>query len=113
YIFLWFWFYFLAIVSALALLYRALTIFVPRFRVMTVAAHCRISSPRDIRKVLRHGTVGDWFLLDLLAKNMEPANFRDLILNLKEKLGRDRSSIDSLKDKLYALNQKLSIMEKR
>ncbi|KAI2801773.1 Structural component of the gap junction [Blomia tropicalis] len=85
YIFLWFWFYFLAIVSALALVYRALTIFYPGMRTMATHSHCRISNPKEIREVLKYGKVGDWFLLDLLAKNMDPLNFRDLVLDLKTK----------------------------
>ena len=79
YIFLWFWFYFLAIV------YRALTIFYPGMRTMATHSHCRISNPKEIREVLKYGKVGDWFLLDLLAKNMDPLNFRDLVLDLKTK----------------------------
>lgn len=86
YIFLWFWFYFLAIITAFALVFRALTIFNSSTRVFATHSHCRLASEDAIREVLRYGSVGDWFLLDLLAKNIDPINFRDLILDLKDKL---------------------------
>lgn len=86
YIFLWFWFYILAIVTAFALIFRALIIFNPRLRVIATHTHCRLANPDYIREVLRYGRVGDWFLLDLLAKNIDPINFRDLIIDLKDKL---------------------------
>lgn len=92
YIFLWFWFYFLAIASALALVYRALTVFYPGMRVVATHSHCRISNPKQIKEVLKHGSVGDWFLLDLLSKNMDPLNFRDLIIDLKEKIDMVKDS---------------------
>lgn len=85
YIFLWFWFYFLALVSFLALIYRSLTIFYPSIRVIAVHSHCRITSPKLIREVLAYGRAGDWFVLDLLSKNMDPLNFRDLLCELKNK----------------------------
>lgn len=85
YIFLWFWFYFLVVVSVLALIYRFFTFLYPRMRVMATHSHCRISNPKAIREVLKYGGIGDWFLLDMLSKNMDPLNFRDLILDLKNK----------------------------
>jgi len=54
-------------------------------RVVATHSHCRISNPKAIREVLKYGGVGDWFLLDMLAKNMDPLNFRDLVLDLKNK----------------------------
>ena len=81
----WFWFWFIALVSALTLVYRALTIFYPGIRVVATHSHCRLIQQDEIKCVLNHGRVGDWFLLDLLSKNMDPLNFRDLILDLNHK----------------------------
>ncbi|KAH9510824.1 innexin inx2 [Dermatophagoides farinae] len=89
YIFLWFWFYFMAIASALGLLYRAMTILYPGIRVMATHSHCRIVNPDLIRNVLHSGQVGDWFLIDLIAKNIDPINFRDLLIDLDRKLGME------------------------
>lgn len=85
YIFLWFWFYFLALVSAVALIYRASTIFYPGLRRIAVHSHCRIADPKLIKEVLQMGGVGDWFILDLLSKNIDPLNFNDLMTDLKLK----------------------------
>lgn len=76
----------LAIVSTLALIYRALTIFYPGIRVVATHSHCRIVNVKKIKDILGHGRVGDWFLLDLLSKNMDPINFRDLVLTMNDKL---------------------------
>ncbi len=115
FIFLWFWLYLLAVLSALTLLYRALTIFIPTLRVMALNSHCRLSNSRAIKQVLSKGSIGDWFMLDLLAKNMEASNFKELIVRLKEKFetDADAESLDLLKDKLNLLSEKLSFMEKR
>lgn len=116
YIFLWFWFYSLALLSALALIYRAMTIFFPSIRATVLHYHCRLARTKDIRKVLQNGSVGDWFLLDLLAKNMEPANFRDLMASLKDRFSRDTGrsdSFDDIKDQLLTLNRQMSMLQKR
>lgn len=90
YIFLWFWFYFMAIASALGLVYRALTILYPGIRLMATHSHCRIAEINLIRNVLSRGQVGDWFLIDMIAKNIDPINFRDLLIDLSSKLEMDK-----------------------
>lgn len=79
----------MAIASALGLVYRAMTILYPGIRVMATHSHCRIVNPDLIRNVLHSGQVGDWFLIDLIAKNIDPINFRDLLIDLDRKLGME------------------------
>ena len=86
YIFLWFWFYFLAIISVIALIYRVIIICVPRARVMATQSRCRIANVDALNSVIGHCKVGDWFVLDLLSKNLDPMNFRDLIIDLYKRI---------------------------
>jgi hypothetical protein len=86
YIFLWFWFYFLAVISVIALIYRVITILVPRSRVLATHSRCRIANRDAMTTVINQCQIGDWFLLDLLSKNLDPLNFKDLIIDLYKRL---------------------------
>ena len=94
YIFLWFWFYFLAIVSFIALIYRAVIVLFPSTRIIATESHCQMVKPEALRSVIRQCKIGDWFILDLLAKNLDPLNFGDLIDDLQLRLdGKGASGI--------------------
>ncbi len=86
YIFLWFWFYFLAIISLIALIYRAVTIVVPRVRLLVTRSRCRIANQDALHSVLNQCKIGDWFIIDLLSKNLDPLNFKDLIFDLYKRI---------------------------
>lgn len=82
YIFLWFWFVFLFFTTLAALAYRLCTIMMPRFRLAMLHSKCRLSERKVVEKVLEDAKIGDWFLLDMLAKNMDPINYKDLLKEL-------------------------------
>jgi hypothetical protein len=86
YIFLWFWFYFLAIMSTLAIIYRAITIFYPRARVMVTQSHCRNANKHELQSVLNNYGVSDWFVINLLSKNLSSFNFKELIHDLNRRM---------------------------
>lgn len=86
YVFLWFWFYFLAIASIVALVYRALTIMIPRMRVLATQSRCRLANREALENLLHRLNTGDWFLLDLLSKNMDSLNFRDLVVDFYKEI---------------------------
>lgn len=79
YVFLWFWFYFIAVVSVLAVIYRLVTLFSSQVRVMVTHSRCRISNRFELEEVVGRSSLGDWFVLDLLSRNLDPVNFRELI----------------------------------
>jgi len=85
YIFLWFWFIGLALVSGFGIVYRIATLF-RSFRQVLLRTRCRLASQEDIEAVARKCDIGDWFLLYQLAKNMDPLIFRDFITELSQKL---------------------------
>ena len=79
YVFLWFWFYFLAVASLSAIIYRFIVILVPPVRPIITQSRCQMVNQQALAGVLSKMSVSDWFLLDLLSKNIQPMNFRDLM----------------------------------
>jgi len=92
YIFLWFWFYFLAIVTSFVIIYRGVLWFWPQTRVKVLRNRARLCCPEYLDIVLKNCKMGDWFLLDLLCKNMEAINYRDMIADLAKNLDSTNGS---------------------
>lgn len=86
YIILWFWFYFMAIISLIAVIYRVLTIIVTRMRWLSIKMQGRFVNDNALTSVINRCSISDWFLLDLLSKNLDSLNFKDLILDLDKRL---------------------------
>ncbi|KAG7164695.1 innexin inx2-like [Homarus americanus] len=85
YTFLWFWFVLLAIISAFGLLYRLAT-FASGFRHLLLRSRSRLASVDKVAAISRRCLIGDWFILNLIAKNMDAFAFRDFINDLTAKL---------------------------
>lgn len=82
YVFLWFWFVFLAVATGLALVYRMAVIFLPSLRLLVTRNRARLVDNDELETVLEKCQMGDWLVLDLLAKNLDPLNYRDTIHDL-------------------------------
>lgn len=87
YVFLWFWFGLLTILTVLSLLMRILLIFSPRMRVYTLRMRLRFVHGEVINVVMRRGRVGDWFLLYMLGQNMDAAIYSEVLIDLSRRLG--------------------------
>lgn len=86
YVFLWFWFIILAILSALSLAYRVAVILSPKLRYVLLRARSRLS-PQDQMKIISDKCqIGDWFVLYQLGKNMDPLVYKQLIADLSSKV---------------------------
>ncbi|RWS02486.1 innexin inx2-like protein [Dinothrombium tinctorium] len=79
YIFLWFWFCFLFFVTLLGLVYRAMIILLPKMRVLATQSRCRLINKDHLEVVINKIKIGDWFVLDLLGKNLNALNFKELV----------------------------------
>jgi hypothetical protein len=88
YVFLWFWFYFLAIASLVAIVYRALTYLLPTMRILATQSRCRLVNRAALENLLHQLDAGDWFVIDLLSKNIDPLNFRDLVIDYYQEIDR-------------------------
>lgn len=89
YIFLWFWFVVLAVISGWVIIERMVIIFFPHFRYLYLRSAARLADRNDIREVLDHSRIGDWFILHLLAKNLDSLHFRELVKELRNSLSEE------------------------
>ncbi|KAB7504537.1 Innexin inx2 [Armadillidium nasatum] len=85
FIFMWFWFIIVAVVSGIGLLYRMCT-FHRGFRQILLRTRSRLASPENVEAVARKCHIGDWFVLYQLAKNMDPLIYKEFITELANKL---------------------------
>lgn len=86
YVFLWFWFIILSILSGFSLVYRALVVFAPKIRLYLLRARTRLSSHTDIENIADKCQIGDWFVLYQLGKNIDPLIYKEIIGDLALKL---------------------------
>merc|ERR1712142_77376 len=84
YLFLWCWLFFLGLLSLFVLITRVVAALVPQVRVFIIK---RSSSLGNQETMVRNIKIGDWFLLDLLSKNLERHTFEELMTGLASKLG--------------------------
>ena len=107
YVFLWFWFVILAVITALQVnfiqkgfpqislfilqvTYRLVTCFMPALRTNLLRARAKLSkSPLQVTAICRRFGLGDWFVLYQLGKNIDPLIYREFINDLYQQL-RDR-----------------------
>lgn len=86
YVFLWFWFILLTLLTALTIVYRVLIIFSPRMRVYLLRMRFRLVKRESVEIIVRLSKMGDWFLLYVLGENIDMFIYRDVIHELAQKL---------------------------
>ena len=86
YVFLWFWFVIVSIITGVQVIYRMAVLVMPRLREILLRARSRLVPMYKIETICRESRPGDWFLLYQLGKNMDPLVFRDFINDLYKKL---------------------------
>jgi len=96
YVFLWFWFVIVAIISGLQIIYRLAVVVMPRLREILLRTRARLAPMIKIETICRESRLGDWFLLYQLGKNMDPLVFRDFINELYSKL-ENQKDVDVLR----------------
>ncbi|KAK8374787.1 hypothetical protein O3P69_017386 [Scylla paramamosain] len=83
--FLWYWFLVVAVITTLGLVYRIAT-FLPTFRTYLLRGRSRLVAKENIDHICHRCYIGDWFILYLLAKNMDAFVYRDFIQELGQHL---------------------------
>ncbi|VVC86537.1 innexin inx2-like [Leptidea sinapis] len=86
FIILWFWLIFLAFISAAAVLFRILVLSVPPLRTYLIMGQLRYVKRRVVSKIVKRFGFGDWYILYLLGKNMNPIIYKDLIIELSKEI---------------------------
>lgn len=109
FVFLWFWYCVLAVVTVTAIVWRMLTLVLhsrsTRFNGFVFAMACpgRLN-PWDMLTVTQHSSFSDWIFLYYLAKNMEPYLFRNMLIELANELreSEETSAADDAEAELSA-----------
>lgn len=91
YIFLWFWFIVLAILTSLLVVYRFFIIASHRFRVFLFKRHYRRAKRKDIEDVARNCSLGSWYLLYMTGSNMDMEIFCAVVTELAGKVKGSRN----------------------
>ncbi|KAG9508618.1 Innexin inx2, partial [Fragariocoptes setiger] len=117
YIFLWFWFVFLALISGGILIYRVCIIMMDRLRFRVLYQRARLAKKDELKSILEAGDVGDWFLMYMLCKNMDALHFRAVIHKLAISQGGTGDEetdklVDNQDHEAYPLAPTLSTSEK-
>lgn len=86
YVFLWFWFVILSVLSGLVLVYRLLIIVWPKSRLMVSRSRARLANQEYVDAICQKCSLGDWFVLHLLSKNLDPLNFKDVVADFARRL---------------------------
>ncbi|CAH1176180.1 unnamed protein product [Phaedon cochleariae] len=86
YVFLWFWFILLSVLSGISLLYRVAVVVGPKIRLYLLRTQCRIAAPDQMETIANKCEIGDWFVLYQLGKNIDPLIFKEVINDLAKKL---------------------------
>lgn len=87
FIILWFWLIFLTLLSTAAVFFRILVFCLPPLRTYMIMGQLRHVKRRTVSKIVKNIGFGDWFIVYLLGKNMNPIIYKDLILELSKELG--------------------------
>ena len=85
YVFLWFWFIIMSVVTGVQVVYRLITMFAGRLREILLKARARLAPIHEIESICRQSRLGDWFLLYQLGKNIDPLIFKEFVHELYKK----------------------------
>jgi len=92
YVFLWFWFIVVTAISGLAIIMRIVQITVGAAREYFLHSATRLTPTSQVKYICGQASIGDWFLLYQLSKNIDPLIYREFIGALYKKMkSNDRS----------------------
>lgn len=95
YLVLWFWLIFLAVLSSVVFAGRLVLMLVRAFRVPMLQHKAHFKFGKDMARGVNSLQVGDFFLLSLMARNMDVTAFRLLLKELaQEEFRRSCSDMD-------------------
>lgn len=80
YVFIWFWFVALSVLTGLIVGYRVVLFLVPKLRVLVLKTVAKTTPMKDLQVIMDHSQIGDWFLLYTLGRNAEPMNFKRMLM---------------------------------
>ncbi|XP_063235974.1 innexin shaking-B isoform X3 [Bacillus rossius redtenbacheri] len=87
YVFLWFWFLVLFVLTAGCVAYRAVIILSPRIRVYLLRIRFRLIRRDAVEVIVCKSKMGDFLLIYMLGENVDSLIFRDVMHELAARLG--------------------------
>lgn len=90
YIFLWFWFIVLSILSGLAILYSAAIVMMPTTREAAIKRRFRSATANQIEKLIHRIQIGDFLMIHLLGQNINVTSYGEVLHSLMNLLNEDR-----------------------
>lgn len=104
FIFIWFWLIFVAVVTGVFIIFRLFTLLAPHLRVFLISVNGGKSCKRsDVEAILDTPSlswsekIGDWFLLQLICKNLNVLVVNDLIRHLHKAEEGSNSNTETMK----------------
>ncbi|XP_053946801.1 innexin inx3 [Anastrepha ludens] len=91
YIFLWFWFIILSVISAIALVYSLVVIMMPTTRETIIKRSYRSGQNKEIQSLIRRLDIGDFLILHFLGQNVNTKYYCEMIQELCNILGSSRT----------------------
>lgn len=91
YIVIWFWFIILATLLTLLIIYRAVILTCPSIRPRLLRARNRMVPIEVAEAISRKTNIGDWWIIYMLGRNVDPVIFRDVVSELAKKIESVRS----------------------
>ncbi|XP_022182075.1 innexin inx2-like [Myzus persicae] len=82
YVFLWFWFLFIAMLSSFNLVYRTAVLISSKLRLLLLKKKSRLSPWNELITINEKFEIGDWFVLHQIGKNCESTIFKELVSDL-------------------------------
>ncbi|XP_053634752.1 innexin inx3 [Cherax quadricarinatus] len=77
---MWFWFVILATFTAIQIVWRLAIACSPVLRVRVLERRGKISATPEVEREVRLLHLGDYFLLDILGRNLDACNFQEVLL---------------------------------
>lgn len=90
YIFLWFWFIILSVLSGLAILYSAAIVMMPTSREAVLKRRFRSASAKQIENLIRRIQIGDFLMIHLLGQNINVTSYCEVLHSLMTHLNEDQ-----------------------
>lgn len=92
YLLIWWWLIFLSIITTGSIILSAFSILFHGARYYSLASFNRMVPEGPYKKVLQTVSYGDWFLLYLFARNLDPFHYRSVMMQLAERIDQGKST---------------------
>lgn len=79
YFFCWLWYMFLFFITGIMVMYHTMVIALPTLRVHLLMIRFHLTK-EDASEIINRTSIGDWFLIYLLGKNIDPVLFKEIMI---------------------------------